>query len=167
MAPEQLATLVPPLRENPQLALAFSDHHVMDQTGRVDPERSDRISRMWGRDTLSPGVHQPFWELAIIRQAIPISCACVFRASAVDWDDFPPEANTVYDLWLCYLACRDGLGAFYHPGRLGFYREHPAAETVKGRLGMARSGVYAWRRMLDHKRLATLRKPILKGLAQP
>jgi glycosyltransferase involved in cell wall biosynthesis len=163
-APGLLATLVPPLIDNPQLALAFSDHHVIDASGTVDHQRSDRIARMWQRDTLAGGIHAPFCEVALLRQAIPISCACVFRAAAVDWDDFPPQANTIYDLWLCYLACRDGRGAFYHPGRLAYYREHEGTETAKGRLGMSRASVFAWTRFLEDPRLAALRDPIRRGL---
>jgi glycosyltransferase involved in cell wall biosynthesis len=164
--PDLLATLVPPLVEDPRLALAFSDHHIIDASGTVDHERSDRISRMWQRDTLEGGIHEPFCEIAIVRQAIPISCACVFRASAIDWDDFPPETNTVYDLWLCYLACRDGRGAYYHQGRLADYREHAGAETLTGRLGMSRASVFAWSRFLEDPRLTALGEPIRRGLAK-
>ena len=35
--PSLLATLVPPLVDDPDLVVAFSDHHLMDATGRLQP----------------------------------------------------------------------------------------------------------------------------------
>jgi glycosyltransferase involved in cell wall biosynthesis len=163
--PDLLTTLVPPLLEDPDLSVAFADHDVIDASGRIDQRLSEQVTRQWGRDVLGEGVHRPFEDLALVRQSIPI-VASVFRFSAIDWEDFPEDVGSAYDLWLFYLACRDGLGAWYTPRRLAEYRVHPGAETASQRLRMSRDGVAARRRMLADERLSPVHGSLRRQLAE-
>jgi glycosyltransferase involved in cell wall biosynthesis len=151
--PDLLERLVPPLEADDELVAAFSDHHVMDAEGTVDETASAEYSRHWGRDRLRTGVYRPFHEIALVRRSTALAIAGVMRRSAMDWDDFPDEVSTVYDLWLSYLASRSGAGAYYDAERLAFYRQHGATETATGRLRVSAAGMFVYQRFLEDPRL--------------
>jgi len=160
--PEFLAALVPPLEQDDSLSVAFCDHHVVDQNGTIDPAASDANTRLWRRDRLARGVLRPFMEAVVIWQAVPAAMAAVFRKSAIDWDDFPVEVGTYYDLWLAYQAARSGAGAFYDPRRLTRYRVHAQSETQSwtsdaGRIKAMRQAEFVFRRYLDDPGFRDLR----------
>jgi glycosyltransferase involved in cell wall biosynthesis len=151
--PDFLATLIPPLEQDETLSVAFSDHHVMDEHGALNAAAADENTRRWRRDRLARGVLRPFTEAAILWQSLPAAMAAVFRKSAIDWADFPPEVGTYYDVWLGYLAARSGAGAYYEPRRLTRYRVHAQSETrswvsTAGRAKALRQSEYVWRRYL-------------------
>jgi len=152
--PSFLEQLVPPLQEDPGLALSFCDHYVMDIYGVLDVEASEENSRLWGRAGLRGGSHTPFAHLALVDRSVPVAMAAVLRRSAVDWNDVPHEVGAVYDLWLAYLASREGHGAFYVPERLTRYRVHGGADSASSR--HAAENVYAYSRFLADDRLADL-----------
>lgn len=163
--PEFLAALVPPLERDDSLSVAFSDHHVVDQNGTIDPAASDAHTHTWHRDWLVPGTLRPFTEAAVIWQAVPAAMAAVFRKSAIDWSDFPVEVGTYYDIWLAYQAARHGAGAFYDPRRLTRYRVHGQSETQSwtsdaGRLKANRQAEFVFRRYLEDPGLRDLRAVI-------
>src|SRR5262245_28823703 len=56
---EFLATLVPPLQNDANLALAFCDHGIIDGTGKLLEKESASNCAQWGRDRLAPGIHRP------------------------------------------------------------------------------------------------------------
>jgi glycosyltransferase involved in cell wall biosynthesis len=148
-----LERLLPPLERDASLVAAFSDHHVMDEQGRVDEHASQQYSHHWGRDALKEGVHRPFHGLALVRQSTSLALAGVVRNSAMDWSDFPDEVSTVYDLWLSYLASRDGGGAYYCQERLAYYRQHDASETATGAMRVSAAGMFVRERFLADPRL--------------
>ena len=163
--PEFLAALVPPLEQDDSLSLAFCDHHVVDANGTLDPAASDANTRRWHRDRLAPGKLRPFTEAAVVWQAVPAAMAAVFRKSAIDWNDFPVEVGTYYDLWLAYQAARNGAGAFYDPRRLTRYRVHSQSETQSwasnaGRIKAMRQAEFVFRRYLDEPAFRDLRGAI-------
>ena len=160
--PEFLASLVPPLERDDSLSVAFCDHHVVDEKGTLDPVAADANARMWHRDRLARGTLRPFVEAAVIWQAVPAAMAAVFRKSAIDWNDFPVEVGTYYDIWLAYQAARHGAGAFYDPRRLTRYRVHGQSETQSwtsdaGRLKAMRQAEFVFRRYLDEPEFHDLR----------
>lgn len=169
--PEFLATLVPPLERDDSLSVAFCDHHVVDQNGTLDPAASDAHTRTWHRDRLVPGTLRPFREAAVIWQAVPAAMAAVFRKSAIDWNDFPVEVGTYYDIWLAYQAARHGAGAFYDPRRLTRYRVHGQSETqswtsAAGRIKAMRQAEFVFRRYLDDPGFRDLRGVIEREYAR-
>lgn len=128
-APTFLEKLVAPLEADPDLVVAFSDHFVIREDGAVDVAETMRTTERWGRTRLRPGAHRPIYRLALLDQALPAVVSAVFRRSAIDWSDFHPEIDPVYDLWLCYLAARGGGGAYYTPEQLAYYRTHAGSAT--------------------------------------
>jgi len=157
-----LAALVPPLERDESLSVAFCDHHVVDQNGTIDPAASDANTRRWRRDRLPGGILRPFREEAVIWQVVPAAMAAVFRKSAIDWNDFPVEVGTYYDVWLGYQAARNGAGAFYDPRRLTRYRVHGHSETQSwtsdaGRIKAMRQAEFVYRRYLEDPGFRDLR----------
>ncbi|CAA9221844.1 MAG: Glycosyltransferase PglI [uncultured Acidimicrobiales bacterium] len=150
--PTFLEKLVHPMEADPSISLAFSDHYIMDGSGRTDVQKSTENSKLWRRANLAPGKHQPFVRLALVDRALPVAMATVFRKDSIDWNDFPPEVASVYDLWLAYLACRNGGAAYYVPERLTRYRHHGGAMTAHSRYD--EFFVYCYDRFLSDPRLA-------------
>jgi glycosyltransferase involved in cell wall biosynthesis len=169
--PEFLATLVPPLEQDDSLSVAFCDHHVVDQNGTLDPAASDANTRKWRRDRLVRGTLRPFTEAAVVWQVVPAAMAAVFRKSAIDWNDFPVEVGTYYDIWLTYQAARNGAGAFYEPRRLTRYRVHGQSETrswssAAGKVKSMRQAEFVLRRCLEDPGFRDLRGVIEREYAR-
>jgi glycosyltransferase involved in cell wall biosynthesis len=155
--PGFLATLLPRIENDPELSVVFGDHSIMTGDGSVDGRLSELSTRRFGRDRLRAGLHRPFSRLALVEKSVPMVMTAVIRRSAIDWDDFPSEVGPAYDLWLAYLACRDGRGAYYEPRRLTRYRAHQQAQTQAARVAHGQSVAYCYGRFLEDPRLAELR----------
>lgn len=122
--------LVAPLIENPELALAFCDHWVIDEDGRRLIGETERVSDAWGRSKLAEGVYRPFFDL-FVSQTIPMAMGTVFRRGLLP-ETLPEQAGPAYDLWLTYLLCRRGYGAYYVSDRLSSWRAHGENLTSQG-----------------------------------
>ena len=157
--PDFPGRLVAVLVANPDVAVAFSDHYVIDATGRIDPQETDRNTKRWRRDVLASGKHRPFHQ-ALIHHTIPMAQASVVRRNAIDWSDFPIETGTHYDLWLTYLAARTGAAAYYLPERLTRYRVHPASDTAMHNAEKAQASIFVWSRFLKDGYLTDCRSVI-------
>ncbi|PMB01680.1 glycosyl transferase [Fischerella thermalis CCMEE 5198] len=130
-----LAKLVPPLEANPNLVLAFCDHYVINADGTIDYELTEHCSQLFKRAGLSEGIYQPFYKLGLVDQAVASAMAAVIRKDVIDWDSIPPEVGGSWDVYLTYLCCRTGMGAYYYPQKLTRYRRHDQTETMQsGRL---------------------------------
>lgn len=162
--PELLARLVPPLDADPDLVLAFADVHLMGADGTVDAKRSDENTAMWHRTGLREGVHRPFSRLALVDRCVTLSYACVMRRSVVADLELPEGVSTGYDLWIAYLACRTGAGAYYVPERLARVRQHGGSLTMNVKLDEAMVAIFDG--VLADERLADLR-PALRREAAP
>jgi glycosyltransferase involved in cell wall biosynthesis len=165
--PEFLAALVPALERDGSLSVAFCDHAIIDEHGRLDEEEANRNTRRWHRDVLPAGVLHPFMELALVTRVVPTAMAALFRKSAIDWSDFPAEVGTYYDAWLTYLAARTGAGAFYDRRRLTRYRIHGQSETDSwvssaGRLKALTQGEFVARRCVEDPALARIRPGLVR-----
>jgi hypothetical protein len=136
--PDFLASLVPILDRNPDVVLAFCDHHLMDQDGRLLPEQTDATSRTYGRHDLAAGPHGPFWDL-LFAQAIPMAMGALFRRSVLgtDAESYLLQSGPAYDLCLACLLCLTGKSAWYVPQRLTRYRIHPESATSRGPTDLA------------------------------
>lgn len=150
-----LAKVVPPLLADPDLAISFSDHYIMDARGQINEAMTRKNSRIWKRDSLAPGLHKPMYRLAVVDKSIPLSMAAVMRKNAIDWDDIP-DLPSCYDLWLMYMVCREGRGGYYVPERLTRYRVHDGSETALGRMRLDQGYVMSCERMLTDERLRSV-----------
>ena len=163
--PDFLEKLVPPLQANSAAVVAFSDHYIIDADGRIDPARTHRNTHRWKRHLLRQGLHAPLYSIAVLDKSIPICVAAVMRRDASDWSDIPNLPSS-YDLWLMYLACREGQAGYYLPERLTRYRVHPNSETATGRMRVDQGYIMCYERMLEDERLEDIWPPLRSELAQ-
>ncbi len=163
--PRLLEKLVPHLDEDPTLAVAFADHHAIDQDGQIDKAKGDAFARTSGRDRLAPGRHVDIAKMALLDGSIPIVVAALLRRSGIDWSSFPEEVSSAYDLWLCYLVFRSGGGAYYHPERLARYRTHAGGETQGNRISHEQAAAYCYEQFIRDTRLESLRPELKREYA--
>lgn len=154
-SPTFLEKLVPPLERDETLALAFSDHHIMASSGTLDATLTEYNTAAWGRAGLREGVHAPFNSLAVVKRAVPLAVATVVRKNIIDGAEMPREIGDNYDLWLAYIASRQGAGAYYCSERLTYYRWHEASITSRSRPD--RALVYCYSRFLADPELRVIR----------
>ncbi len=163
-----LEKLIPPLEENPDLALAFCDHYIMDAEGEINYPETERITQYCHRDRLKQGVYKPFCKLGLIDNSVPISSAAVLRKDVDDLTNIPAEVETGWDLYLNYLCCRSGRGAYFTPERLVRYRVHEQSYTqsysrknIEANIRTAKAEIFCTERFMQDDRLEEL-KPYLK-----
>ena len=160
--PGFLTAMVQPLVDDPTVVLTFADHWLIDVDGNVLVERTERFTREFGREGLAEGRYQPFTRLAVVDGAVFFVGATVFRAGLIDWDEVPPEVAPPYEMWLRYLASRDGAAAYYVPKRLMRYRVHEASLTETR---FEQPTVWIFDHILEDERMAELRTEILRTSA--
>jgi glycosyltransferase involved in cell wall biosynthesis len=168
--PDFLEALVPALERDDSLSVAFCDHWVIDDGGTIMVGPTDANTRRWHRDSLPRGTIRAYLEAALVTRVVPAAMAAVFRKSAIDWSDFPPEVGTFYDAWITYLSARTGAGAHYEPRRLTRYRVHQQSETRSwaagpGRLRALRQAEFVGRRYLQDDALAEVRPALAREYA--
>lgn len=157
--PDFLEKLVPPLVANPNLTLAFCDHYIMDADGKIDNAGTQENSIFYKRANLQEGIYQPFYKLALVDKAVSTATAAVIRRSAIDWDGIPSEVGGSWDIYLNYLACRDGNGAYYYPAKLTRYRAHQQTDTMQSgsrnyqaKIRKAQADIFCYEQfMADHQ----------------
>lgn len=147
--PDFLATLVPPLENDPEIIVSFCAHDYIDVQGRLDAARTAAINRRHRR-RLSQGIHGPFVRIALVNRAICAVSAAVFRREAIDWDAIPQDLAYGCDNYINYLAARTGRSCFYQPARLAQVRllrqsaSAAATATSYGREMTGRASLLCW-----------------------
>ena len=157
--PTFLETLIAPLEANDDVAIAFCDHHITHADGTPDQAASDENTRQWRRDTLAAGIHRPFIKEALVHQSVSPASSALLRREAIAWNELLP-VGVYWDYFLAYLSCRDGLGGYYCPERLTYYRIHDQSETTlsgrkdaSAKIRKGKSGVYCYSQFLNHPNL--------------
>jgi glycosyltransferase involved in cell wall biosynthesis len=161
--PGFLAAMVKPLVDDPTVGLTFADYWLMDVNGNVMVGKTEEDTRKRGRAGLAEGRHQPFTRLALVDRAVFFIAATVFRNGLVNWDEVPPEVAPAYEVWMTYLASRDGAAAYYVPDRLMRYRVHGESQSETQ---FDHSAVWTYDHILLDERLADLRPDILRTSAR-
>jgi glycosyltransferase involved in cell wall biosynthesis len=167
-----LEKLVPPLETNPDLALAFCDHLVIDEKGKIKPKKTEEVSQACHRARLKEGVYKPFAKLSIIDSAVASACAAVIRKDVDNLANIPDEVSVYYDLYLNYLCCRSGRGAYYYPERLTRYRIHSesftysySSENIERNIRSAKAHIFCYERFLEDQRVAEIKPYLQERLA--
>jgi glycosyltransferase involved in cell wall biosynthesis len=162
--PDFLEKLVPHLEANPNLALAFSDHSVMRADGSIDHIATKHYSQFYQRANLKEGIYQPFYHLALVDKAVSPAMAAVIRRDVIDWDSFPQGVEGSWDMFISYLASREGLGAYYYPEKLTRYREHDQTDTKQSgsrnapsKIRKARGDLFCYEQFINDERLKDVR----------
>lgn len=155
-----LEKLVPQLDADPNLVLAFSDHYIINFEGKINDVSTQENTENWKRNQLEEGVYQPFYEIGLVQQAVPCAVATVIRKDAIQWNDFVPQMGPFWDLYLTYLACRGGGGAYYSPERLSQYRVHEESVTAysgnknaQAKIRASKAGIFCNRQFMEDERL--------------
>jgi glycosyltransferase involved in cell wall biosynthesis len=155
--------LVEPLAREPSIAVAYCDSHIIDGAGKI-------ALAGWGRrqdeKPSAGGVQQPFFRAALVDRRMQPAIGSMFRKSAIAWSDFPLEARGAWDLWLAYLACREGGAAWYLPETLFRYRVHAESLTVRGDVGTNLGAVFVLERLLRDVRLLRWKRTFRRRLAR-
>jgi glycosyltransferase involved in cell wall biosynthesis len=159
-----LAKLVPVLEANSELILAFCDQYIIDADSIINHAGTEENTRGYKRDKLAKGIHQPFSKIGLIDKSIPTAASCVIRNNVVDWDSIPLEAGGMWDLYLTYLCCISGYGAYYYPERLTRYRAHEQTDTMlsgnrdmQAKIRKAKSEMFCYQVFMKDARLQQFR----------
>ncbi|MEH1981529.1 MAG: glycosyltransferase family 2 protein [Nostoc sp.] len=159
-----LAKLVPPLEANSDLIIAFCDQYIIDADGIINDVGTEENTRGYKRDKLAKGIHQPFHKIGLVDKSIPTAASCVIRNNFVNWDSIPSEVGGMWDLYLAYLCCISGRGAYYYPERLTRYRAHEQTDTmlsgsrdVQAKLRKAKSEMFCYQVFMEDARLQEFR----------
>ncbi|MGF1934447.1 MAG: glycosyltransferase family 2 protein [Nostoc sp. ChiQUE02] len=159
-----LAKLVPPLELNSDLIIAFCDQYIIDANGIINEIGTEENTRGYKRDKLAKGIHQPFYKIGLVDKSIPTAASCVIRNNSVDWYSIPSEVGGMWDLYLTYLFCISGRGAYYYPERLTRYRAHEQTDTmlsgsrdVQAKIRKAKSEMFCYQVFLEDPRLQEFR----------
>ncbi|MBN3882869.1 MAG: glycosyltransferase family 2 protein [Nostoc sp.] len=159
-----LAKLVPPLEANSDLIIAFCDQYIIDANGIINEIGTEENTRGYKRDKLAKGIHQPFYKVGLIDKSIPTAASCVIRNNLVDWYSIPSEVGGMWDLYLTYLCCISGHGAYYYPERLTRYRAHEQTDTmlsgsrdVQAKIRKAKSEIFCYQVFMEDPRLQKFR----------
>jgi len=150
-SPGFLAVLTAGLERYPQAVLAFCDHHIFDDRGRVDIDATDRATCTYGRADLPGGLVDDFLGV-VIRQSVKIT-GCVWRRESLPVSEVTPVVAPHLDVWLSYLLARDGAAAFYSPQRLMSYRMHSGCHSASRDLAVWLAGIHCQERMLGDPKL--------------
>ncbi|MGD1911955.1 MAG: glycosyltransferase family 2 protein [Rivularia sp. (in: cyanobacteria)] len=155
-----LAKLVPALEASSHLALAFCDHYIIKGDGTIDITATENCSQFYKRANLKEGIYQPFYQLSLIDRAVSSATAAVIRREIIDWDSIPPEVGGSWDIYLNYLCCRSGNGAYYYPAKLTRYREHEQTDTMQsgrlnfqGKIRKAKADLFCYEQFMKDERL--------------
>ncbi len=150
--PDFLASVVPPMVADPDLAMTFTDYWMIDQDGQRLDAYTEAESERTGRKHLRPGRidydHAEGLRLVAVQNAAQPAYAAILRRDAVLDIDFPADTEPLYDIWISYQFVVKGLGLAYDPRRLTRYRVHLGATTSSG-FGKAEDAVFA--RIVDEQ----------------
>jgi glycosyltransferase involved in cell wall biosynthesis len=142
-----LSSLVGALEENPSAGLAFCDHWIVNEQGRVDKDATAMNSRLY-REQLQNGVLNNLDELVVLHNSVPMAMGTVFRRSAVPIKYLLPNVGTAYDYWLSLVISQFERRAIYDSNRYSFYRIHDRMETANRAADSYDSGYWVHRNLL-------------------
>ncbi|MCC5637500.1 glycosyltransferase [Nostoc sp. CHAB 5844] len=158
-----LAKLVPPLEANPNLILAFSDQYIIDGDGNINELGTEENTQGFKRNILAPGIHKSFTKIGLVDKSIATAASCLIRNGVINWISIPQEVGGMWDLYLTYLCCISGYGAYYEPTRLTYYRAHEQTDTMlsgsrdaQAKIRKAQSEIFCYKIFMEDSRLQEL-----------
>jgi glycosyltransferase involved in cell wall biosynthesis len=127
LLPDFVRRLIEVMR--PGLRVAFSNHYLIDATGKRLEPASREHTRHYGRDAIPAGVLENA-DAAVWRQSIPLS-ASLLRTADVLRLRFREDLNTP-DIEFFIRLAQEGAGFVFVPEYLMEYRVHSGAMTAGG-----------------------------------
>jgi glycosyltransferase involved in cell wall biosynthesis len=134
--PAFLATVAPPMLDDPSIAMTFNDFWIIDPSGNRLEEFTEHEARRCHRLDLPAGrleytVAEGLRLVAVWNAPQPAYAAVVRRDDLLACE-FPDDRVPIYDIWLSYHLVRQQRGLRYEPRRLTSYRIHSASGTSAG-----------------------------------
>lgn len=163
--PKFVEALLLPLVREEGLILAFCDHWVMEAHGSRLKEKTDEVSRQFGRDRLTPGALKDFGYAALVASSLPVG-ATLFRNSMIPLDFIEEQARGAIDAWLFYQCVKTGRSAFYVNERLMNYRIHHGGMSSSQPIYMSEGHIFRYRALLADTEMASLHAEIKQKLAE-
>jgi glycosyltransferase involved in cell wall biosynthesis len=147
--PAFLALLVPPLEESDERVLAFGDHWIIDDQGRIDLDRTKENTARYRRDSLPKGELRDWEGRAVLDHTVPLAMAAVFRKDVVNWELVVKDVAGAYDYWISCLLASVHRPAYYVPDRVSKYRVHSSMETGRKAADKNENMVFIFSKLLE------------------
>jgi glycosyltransferase involved in cell wall biosynthesis len=147
--PDFLKLLVAPLENSPERILAFGDHWIMLEDGRIDVNQTAENTDRYRRKTLPEGEMRDWQVQAVLENTIPLAMAAMFRKDAVNWDLLVEDVAGAYDFWISCLLASCGRPAYYVPRRLSRYRVHSSMETARTAADKNENMIFIYGRLIE------------------
>ncbi len=165
--PNFLEQMVTVLEQHPSVGLAFCNHQVViGAEARPDLDLTLLGERDWGRAKLKRGLQPQLLALATVQRAIPISHAAVVRRDALDVSDWPSSMHGAWDLWVAYLAAREGRPGYFLPDRLCYYRLHSKQLSMRPTLTRVEDLAVTYQAIWKDTRTHRLGRPLASRVAR-
>jgi len=144
--PEFLATLVPPMLSEPDVAASMSDFWTIDEHGSRLVTLTESNSLRTHRSVLPQCRIEPdlvFGLRMVAAWCLPsLAVSAVLRTDFVRAVEFHDEYSPLYDLWLGYEFVKAKRAFRYDPRRLACHREHSGSLTAAG-IGECEDRIFA------------------------
>lgn len=163
--PDFLEKMLPPLEENQERVLCFSDHWLMREDGSVDEAATTENTKRYGRHLLPPGEITDPRPLVLVQNGVPLAMASVFRKDAVDWSRLGPEIAGAYDCWLSCMLAASGRPFYYVNRKLTRYRLHELMETARQAADKNENMVFIFDTLLKENRFPAFTSHLRRKLA--
>lgn len=150
MEPNMLEKLLPPLQNDVQCVISFGDHWIMDSSGKLLLEASEKNSQICGRSNLSKGVVKNPFGVAL-RSTVPFVMGTMFRKSVYQEKWLSADVAGAYDYWLALMFSLAGGHLYFVPERIMRWRTHANSESAREDPEKARCAVYIFQTLLAEK----------------
>jgi hypothetical protein len=121
--PQFLKRLVDALDVNADCGIAFANHELIDEQGKLLPEQTQIGDAIWGRSGLTTGRHADGRRLAAVARAIPVSHSAVVRSAVLGVEQFTRgSAGRAWDMHIAALSVRSTGWLWFEAEPLSFHR---------------------------------------------
>jgi glycosyltransferase involved in cell wall biosynthesis len=138
---EKLVSLV---TDHDKVGCIFSDHWLVDSTGKVLLPETEKNSVAYKRHLLRRGLVSPRERTGLFLDfTVPVAMACLIKKEIVDLNDYPLEVGGAYDRWLL-LQCvmKKKYHFFFCDEKLTNYRVHTTSVSSIQGVSVAKSVIY-------------------------
>lgn len=162
---DMLEKLLAPFLNDEECILSFGDHWIMDDTGAIMHESTERNSQSCGRSNLSKGLVKNPFSLAL-RGAIPFVMGTLFKRAAYQENWLTPAIAGAYDYWLGIRFSKAAGNLHFVPERIMRWRTHPNSESARLDADKAKCAVYIFEALLRENIPADERKFVKRMASQ-
>ena len=149
--PDFLEKLLLPLKNNPEIVMAFCNHWLVNEVGIINKQATEDVEERYGRSILKAGELSNWKKFAVIQNGVPLAMASIFRKDALPLECIFPETKGAYDYWISCLLAKTGGLAYFVSERLTCYRIHNTMETGRKSVDKRLNMVFIFQTLLLEK----------------